>query len=71
LEWGCPFLADVLIGQINQFQQSHVRRERAFGFGHLAYLAMKALDRIGRVDEPADGRVVLKVGAQLGPVVAP
>lgn len=60
LKRGCPFLANVPIGEINQFQQSYIRWERPVGLGDFAYLTVKAFDGVGRIDQPTDGGVILK-----------
>ena len=64
-----PLLRDVHHGQIQHFQQAVVGGEHGFGFGHLAQLAVEALDGIGGVNQPPHLLRVLEIGAQVCPVV--
>ena len=64
-----PFLRDVQHGQIQHFQQAVIRRENSLGFGHLAELAVEALDSVGRIDQPPEFFRELEIGAQIGPVL--
>lgn len=64
-----PFLRNIRHGQIWHFQQTGIRREHRFGLGHFPELPVKALDRIGRIDQAAHLLGVLEVGAQVRPIL--
>lgn len=49
-----PLFRDIHHGQIQHFQQAVIGGEHGFGFGHLAQLAVEALDGIGGVNQPPD-----------------
>jgi len=54
-----PLLADITVGQINQFLQRRVIGENPFVLCHLANLAMISLHRVGGVDQSPDGVSIL------------
>ncbi len=56
-----PLFANVLVRQINQLQQGHVRWESPLGLGHLPHLAVKTLYGIGGIDKPSDLVGILEV----------
>ena len=66
-----PFLRNIHHGQIQHFQQAVVRWEDRFCLGRFPQLPIKALDRIGRIDQAAHLLRALEIGAQVGPVVPP
>ena len=66
-----PLFGNIHHGQIQHFQQAVIGGEYGFGLGHLAQLAVEALNGIGGIDQPPDLLGVLEVGAQVGPVVPP
>jgi len=57
-----PLLADITVGQINQFFQRRIIRENPFIFCHLANLAMVSLRRVGGINQSPDGVSILKIG---------
>ena len=66
-----PFLGNLRHGQVQHFQQAVIGRKHQFGLGHLAQLAVKALNGIGGVDQPAHLLGILEAGAEIGPVGPP
>ena len=60
-----PLSGNIHHGQIQHFQQAVISREYGFGLGHLAQLAVEALNGIGGIDQPPDLLGVLEVGAQV------
>ena len=55
--------------QIQHFQQAVIRGEHGFGFGHLPKLTVEALYGVGGINQSPHLLRVLKVGAQVGPVL--
>ena len=49
-----PLLRDIHHGQIQHFQQAVIGGKYGFGFGHLAQLAVKSFDGVGRIDQASD-----------------
>ena len=66
-----PFFGNVHHSQIQHFQQAVICGKDGFGFGHLAQLAIEALNGVGGVDQPAHLLGVLEIGAEIGPVDPP
>ena len=66
-----PFLGNLRHGQVQHFQQAVIGRKHQFGLGHVPQLAVKALNGIGGVDQPAHLLGILEVGAEIGPVGPP
>ena len=66
-----PLFRDVHRRQVQHFQEAVVGREDGLGLGDLAELAVKALNGVGRVDDPADLSGVLEIGAQPRPILPP
>ena len=66
-----PLFRNVHHGQIQHFQQAVIRGKDRLGLGHLAQLAVKPLNGIGGVDQPAHLLGVLKIGAEIGPARPP
>ena len=66
-----PLFGNIHHGQIQLFQQAVIGGEYGFGLGHLAQLAVEALNGIGGINQPPDLLGILEVGAQVGPVVPP
>ena len=66
-----PFFRNVHHGQIQHFQQAVISGKHRFGLGHLAQLAIKPLNGIGGVDQPAYLLGILEVGAEISPVGTP
>lgn len=50
----CPFFRIVKHGQVQHFEQAVVCRENSLGLGHLAKLAVEALNGVCRIDQPAE-----------------
>ena len=65
------FFRSVHHGQIQHFQQAVISGKHRFSLGHLAKLAVEALNCVGGVDQPAYLLGVLEVGAEIGPVGTP
>ena len=66
-----PFFRNVYHGQIQHFQQAVIRGKDRLGLCHLAQLAVKSLNGIGGVDQPAYLLGILEVGTEIGPVGTP
>ena len=66
-----PLFRDVHHGQVQHFQQAVIGGKDRLGLGHLAQLAIKPLNGIGGVDQPAHLLRVLEICAQIGPVRPP
>jgi hypothetical protein len=66
-----PFLFYVAVRQIDKLEPGLVGAEHAIRLCHLADLAAVTIDRIGRVDQFAYLRRVLKTAAQILPVIPP
>ena len=66
-----PFFRNVYHGQIQHFQQAVIRGKDRLGLCHLAQLAVKSLNGIGGVDQPAYLLGILEVGAEISPVGTP
>ena len=66
-----PFPGNIHHGQIQHFEQAVIGGENGFGLGHLPQLAVKALNGVGGVDQPAYLLWVLEVSTQIWPVVPP
>ena len=49
-----PLFGNIHHGQIQHFQQAVISRKYGFGLGHLAQLAVEALNGIGGIDQPPD-----------------
>lgn len=58
--WHGPFFTDIAMSQIHKFLQRCICRGNAFRPGDFSDLSMIALNRVGRIDEFADGRVYWK-----------
>ena len=67
----CPLFRNVHHRQIQHFQQAVIRGEHGFGFGHLPKLTVEALYGVGGINQSPHLLRVLKVGAQVGPVLPP
>lgn len=65
----CPFLCDVHHRQIQHFQQTVVSRENGFGFCHLAQLAVKAFNGVGRINQASDCFRIFEIGGQSCPII--
>lgn len=66
-----PLFRNVHHRQIQHFQQAVIRGEHGFGFGHLPKLTVEALYGVGGINQSPHLLRVLKVGAQVGPVLPP
>lgn len=66
-----PFPGDVHHGQVQHFQQTAIGGENRLGLGHLAKLAVKALNDVGGIDQPPDFLGILEISTEIGPVVPP
>lgn len=64
-----PFLGNVHHGQVQHFQQAVICGENGLGLGHFPQLAVKALNGVGGVDQPAYLLKILEVSTQIGPVI--
>src|SRR5699024_7345460 len=58
-------------GKVQHFQQAVIRGKDRLGLGHLAQLAIKPLNGIGGVDQPAHLLGILEIGAEVGPIIPP
>ena len=63
--------SDLLHGDTVAEKQAGIRRECRFCLGHFPELPVKALDRIGRIDQAAYLLGVLEIAAQVGPILPP
>ena len=66
-----PFFRNIHHGQIQHFQQAVIGGKDRFGLGHLAQLAVEALNGVGGVDQPPNLLRVLEIGAQVCPIGSP
>ena len=66
-----PFFRNVHHRQIQHFQQAVVGRKNGFGLGDFPQLAVKALYRVGCIDQATNRFRVLEIGAQIRPVLPP
>ena len=66
-----PLLRNIYHRQIQHLQQTVIRREDRFCLGHFPELPVKALDRVGRIDQAAHLLRVLEIGAQVGSILPP
>ena len=66
-----PFFRNIHHRKIQHFQQTVIRGEYGLGFGYLPQLAVKALNGVGGIDQPAYFLRKFEVGAQIGPVLSP
>lgn len=49
-----PFLGNIHHSQVQHFQQTVIGGENRLGPGHLAKLAVEALNGVGGIDQPPD-----------------
>ena len=66
-----PFLRNIHHGQIQHFQQTVIGRKYRFCLGHLAQLAVKALNGVGGVDQSSYLLRVFEICAQIGLIGPP
>ena len=66
-----PFLCNIHHSQVEHFQQAVIGRKNGLSLGHFPQLAVKALNGVGGVDQPAYLLRILEVSTQIGPVVLP
>ena len=66
-----PFLGNIHHGQIQHFQQAVIGGEDGLGLGHLAKLAVKALNGVSGIDQPSDFLRIFELSAEIGPVIPP
>ena len=64
-----PLFRNVHHGQVQHFQQAVIGGKDRLGLGHLAQLAIKPLNGIGGVDQPAHLLGIFEIGAEIGPIV--
>lgn len=62
---------DINHGQIQHFQQTVIRWEDRFRFGHLAELPVETLNGVGVVNQPAHLLGVLEVGGEIRLIILP
>ena len=66
-----PLFRDVHRRQVQHFQETVIRWENRLGFRYLPELAVKAFNRVGRVDQAPDSFRILEIGRQIGPAFRP
>ena len=66
-----PFLSDVHHGKVQHLEQAVIGGENGLGLGHLPELAVKALNSVSGVDQPAHLLRVLEISTQIGPIAPP
>lgn len=66
-----PLFGNIHHGQVQHFQQAVIGGKDRFSLGHLAELAVKALNGVGGVDQSAHLLGVLEVCAEIGPIGPP
>ena len=66
-----PLFRNIHHSQIQHFQQAIIGRKDGLGLGHLAQLAVEALNGVGGADQPAHLLGILETGTQVCPVCPP
>ena len=66
-----PLFRNIHHGQIQHFQQAVIGGKDGLGLGHLAELAVEALNVIGNVNQSPHLLRVLEADAEVGPVSPP
>ena len=57
----CPFFRDIHHRQIHHFQETVIRLEEGFVFGHFSQLAVESFDRVCGIDQPTNWLRILEV----------
>ena len=66
-----PFLRYIHHGKIEHFKYGVICRKYGLDLCHLAQLPVEAFYGIGSIDKPPEFSRILKIGAEISPVVAP